>query len=162
MNIRRFQSIDADQIAQLFHDTIRTVNLGDYTEEQVKVWAPDDIHFRDWNAKCSSKFTLVAESEGIIAGFAQLDFDGHIDCFYCHKDFQGQGVGKLLYSGLENEAQKQGLNKLYVEVSITAKPFFLKMGFTSKKKQEIIVRGVCLINFRMEKIIARQASYHSV
>ena len=50
MKIRRFQLSDAEQIAQLFHNTIRSVNLGDYTEEQLKAWAPDDIHFRDWPA----------------------------------------------------------------------------------------------------------------
>jgi hypothetical protein len=31
---------DTEQIAQLFHDTIRTVNLGDYTPEQVEAWPP--------------------------------------------------------------------------------------------------------------------------
>lgn len=151
MNIRKFQPSDADQIAQLFHDTIRTVNLGDYTEEQVKAWAPDNIHFRDWEEKCSSKYTLVAETNGIIAGFAELDDDGHIDCFYCHKDFQGQGAGKLLYNGIESEARRRAVNRLYVEASITAKPFFEKMGFFVDEKQTVTIRGVDFINFRMIK-----------
>lgn len=153
MNIRRFQSTDAGQIAQLFHDTIRTVNLGDYSEEQVKAWAPDDIHFRDWEEKCSSKFTLVAETDGIIAGFAELDDDGHIDCFYCHKDFQGKGVGRLLYQEIENEALDRNLSRLFVEASITAKPFFKRMGFSVIEKQKVKTRGAEFTNFRMEKLI---------
>lgn len=151
IKLRRFKTTDADQIAQLFHDTIRFVNLGDYTEKQIKAWAPDDIHFRDWEAKCSSKFTIVAEAEGIITGFAELEDDGHIDCFYCHKDFQGQGVGRLLFNGIEKEAQKRGLIKLFVESSITAKPFFLKMGFSMIEEQLVKIRGSELTNFRMEK-----------
>lgn len=153
MNIRRFNPSDIDQIAQLFHDTIRTVNLGDYTEEQVKAWAPDDIYFRDWEAKCVSKYTLVAEKNGIITGFAQLEGDGHIDCFYCHKDFQGLGVGRLLCNGIEKEAQNHGLRRLFVEASITAKPFFLKMGFSTIEEQIVKTRGAEFTNFRMEKYL---------
>lgn len=152
IKIRRFQSPDVDQIAQLFHDTIRSVNLGDYTKEQVKAWAPDDIYFRDWEAKCLSKYTLVAETNGgVIAGFAELEADGHIDCFYCHKDFLGQGVGRLLYNGIEKETQHRGLTGLFVESSITAKPFFLKMGFSIIEKQIVTTRSEKFTNFRMEK-----------
>lgn len=150
---RQFQSSDVNQIAQLFHDTIRTVNLGDYTEQQVKAWAPDDIHFRDWEAKCSSTYTMVAESEGVIAGFAKLEAHGHIDCFYCHKDLQGQGIGKLLFNEIEKEARKQGLTTLFVEASITAKPFFEKMGFSVIKEQIVKTRGVEFTNFRMKKYL---------
>lgn len=153
MHIRRFQSTDANQVAQLFHDTIRSVNLRDYTEQQVKAWAPDDIHFRDWEERCSKKYTLVAEIEGIIAGFAELDEDGHIDCFYSHKDFQGQGVGRLLYNGIENEAKNRGLTRLFVEASVTAKPFFMKMGFTIIKEQIVEVRGTEFTNFLIEKYL---------
>lgn len=153
INIRRFKSSDTDQIAQLFHDTIRSVNRKDYSEKQVKVWAPDDIHYLNWEAKCSSKFTLVADSDGLIAGFAQLEYDGHIDCFYCHKDFQEKGVGRLLFESVEKEARKQNLTKLFVEASITAKPFFEKMGFSLIQKQTVLIQGVELTNFRMEKIL---------
>ena len=151
MNIRRFEPSDFDQIAQLFHDTIRTVNLGDYTEEQVQAWAPDDLYFRDWQSRSSEKYTLVAETDGIIAGFAELEDDEHIDCFYCHKDFQGKGVGKSLYNGIESEAQKRNLSRMYVEASITAKPFFLKMGFSVIEKQKVTTRGAKFTNFRMVK-----------
>ncbi|MDR9409378.1 MAG: GNAT family N-acetyltransferase [Balneolaceae bacterium] len=151
MKIRRFQTPDKDQIAQLFHDTIRSVNLGDYSEKQVKAWAPDEIYFRDWKQKCSSTYTLVADSNGIVAGFAQLDDDGHIDCFYSHKDFQGQGIGRLLFEEIESEALKRNLTKLFLEASITAKVFFKKMGFAVTKKQTVKIRGAKLINYIMEK-----------
>jgi len=54
MIIRRFELRDTEQIGQLFHDTIRIVNLGDYTQEQVEACAPADVHFRDWAEVCSS------------------------------------------------------------------------------------------------------------
>ena len=76
MMVRRFEPRDAEQIARLFHDTIRTVNLGDYTQEQVEAWAPADIHFRDWAAACSNRCTFVAEQDGLILGFGELEPNG--------------------------------------------------------------------------------------
>lgn len=151
MKIRQFIPSDANQIAQLFHDTIRQVNRRDYSSEQVRAWAPDEIHFRDWVKECTTKYTVVAEENGPILGFAELEDDGHIDCFYCHKDFQGQGVGKALFRMLEEQAKIAGCPRLSVEASITAKPFFLKMGFAVLRKRRVVTRGKEFINYLMVK-----------
>ena len=83
MLIRLFQPQDRDRVAQLFHDTVREVNIRDYSLAQVKAWAPDDLYFTDWTEDCTSRFTYVAEEEGEIIGFAQLEANGHIDCYFC-------------------------------------------------------------------------------
>lgn len=61
-----------------------------------------------------NKFTLVAETDGMIAGFAELEENGHIDRFYCHKNFVGRGVGTMLYNEIEKKARKQKMDKLFV------------------------------------------------
>ncbi|WP_236612377.1 GNAT family N-acetyltransferase [Picosynechococcus sp. NKBG15041c] len=122
--IRPFQPQDIPAIAQLFHDTVRTVNAQDYSSAQLQAWAPDDLYFRDWHARCSAGFTYVAEAAGQILGFAELSLGGHIGCFYCHKDYQRQGIGRQLYQALLVQAESLHLNALTVEASITAKPFF--------------------------------------
>lgn len=153
MDIRLFQENDAEQIARLFHETIREVNIRDYSIEQVQAWAPDNIHFRDWAKACSSKFTFVADDKGIIAGFGELEANGHIDCFYCHKDYQRMGVGSNIYNAIETKAYELGINRLFTEASITAKPFFLRMGFSIIKEQQVEARGQAFINYSMEKFI---------
>lgn len=153
MQIRLFQPKDADQIAQLFHDTVREVNLGDYSITQVNAWAPDDLYFRNWVEVCSSRFTYVAEASGVILGFGELEANGHLDCFYCHKDYQGQGVGRQIYRAIETKARELGLDRLFTEASITAKPFFQKQGFSVITEQQVIRRGETLINYRMEKFL---------
>ncbi|MDX2212867.1 MAG: GNAT family N-acetyltransferase [Oculatellaceae cyanobacterium bins.114] len=153
MQIRLFHPQDAEQIAQLFHDTIREVNSRDYSESQVKAWAPDNIHFRNWVEACSKRFTYVADDAGVIAGFGELEANGHIDCFYCHKDYQRQGVGSQIYAAIEAKAIALGLKYLFVEVSITAKPFFQQMGFAVVKEQQEPRRGELLTNFLMEKFL---------
>lgn len=52
---------------------------------------------------------------------------------------------------IEDRARKNKINKLFAEVSITARPFFEAKGFTVKKQQLVIIRGVELTNFVMEK-----------
>lgn len=158
MKIRPFKITDVPQIAQLFHDTIRNININDYSVDQVKAWAPDDIYFRDWEKECSHKYTFVAEDQEVIAGFAELEEKGFIDCFYCHKDFQGQGIGKLLLQAIQNKAKDLGLDRVYAEVSITAKPFFTKMGFSVQKKQTVHTRGESFTNYRMQKVL-KKATY---
>ncbi|MDX2232114.1 MAG: GNAT family N-acetyltransferase [Leptolyngbyaceae cyanobacterium bins.349] len=151
MQIRPFTPDDADQIAQLFHDTIRTVNRQDYTPEQVAAWAPDNIHFQDWTAFCTRPITLVADDAGTIAGFATLEPNGYLNCFYCHTQYQRRGVGSQLYTALETRALALGCDRLFTAASITAKPFFQRHGFTVIQEQTVTRRGVHFINFQMEK-----------
>jgi UPF0176 protein len=161
MLIRLFQPQDRDRIAQLFHDTIRDVNIRDYSAEQVQAWSPDDLHFIDWLDACTNKFTYVAEEfvdeeeETAIIGFGQLEANGHIDCFYCHKDYQRCGVGTRLYRAIEAKALELRIERLFVEASITAKDFFKNRGFAIVKEQQVTCRGENFINFVMEKSLKK-------
>ncbi|MEC4816674.1 MAG: GNAT family N-acetyltransferase [Scytonema sp. PMC 1069.18] len=153
MEVRLFETKDAEQVARLFHETVREVNTRDYSSRQVRAWAPEDIYFRNWVEVCSSRFTYVADDEGVIAGFAELEPNGHIDCFYCHKNYQRCGVGSQLYRAIETKALELSLSRLFVEASITAKPFFQHMGFSVVKQQSVTRRGETFINYVMEKAL---------
>lgn len=153
MKIRLFCQQDADKIAQLFYETVRKINIRDYSSNQVKAWAPDDIHFRNWAEVCSNRFTYVADKEGVIVGFGELEPDGHIDCFYCHKNYQRCGVGSQIYQAIEAKALELCLNRLFTEASITAEPFFQRMGFSVVKEQQVSCRGEIFINYAMEKLL---------
>lgn len=154
ITIRRFDIEDAGAIAHLFHDTVREINRRDYSASQVAAWAPDDIHFRNWAEVCSSRFTYVADDQGVIAGFGELEANGHIDCFYCHKAYQRCGVGRQLYQALEAKALELGISRLFVEASITAQPFFQRMGFVEVTQQVVQRRGETFINYAMEKCLS--------
>jgi putative acetyltransferase len=151
MNIRLFHPQDVEQIAHLFHETVREINQRDYSPNQIKAWAPDDIYFRNWSEICSNRFTFVADQSGLILGFAELEADGHIGCFYCHKNYQGCGVGRQLYQAIAEKALNLGLSRLFTEASITAKPFFQHMGFSVVQQQQVFCRGETLINYLMDK-----------
>ncbi|MEG5140338.1 MULTISPECIES: GNAT family N-acetyltransferase [unclassified Microcoleus] len=153
MKIRTYEISDTEKIVKLFYDTVHEVNIRDYTTAQVNAWTPADTDIEIWMQSLSSKFTFVAEEGDTIAGFGELETNGHIDRFYCHKDFQRQGVGKLILTRIESKAQDLGLKKLFAEASITARAFFESQGFIVMRKQEVERREQKFINFVMEKNI---------
>jgi putative acetyltransferase len=70
---------------------------------------------------------------------------------YVNKDFQGNGLAKLLLSEIELEAFRLKEPLLISDVSITAKPFFEKSGFQILQEQNVIVQGIEFVNYRMQK-----------
>ena len=63
----------------------------------------------------------------------------------------GRGVGQGLYEAVEREARALGLRRIFTEASITARPFFERRGFRVVRERTVVVRGVSMTNFAMEK-----------
>ncbi|MEH2195199.1 MAG: GNAT family N-acetyltransferase [Nostoc sp.] len=153
MIIRGYKISDTKEIMKLFYDTIHEINICDYTQEQVDAWATKNIDYEVWHKRLQAKLPYIAEKNGEIVGFGELEADGHIDCFYCHSKYQRQGIGSKLLIYIENTAKLQGIKRLYAEVSITAKPFFETKGFSVVREQQVERRGVWLKNYVMEKYL---------
>ena len=151
LRLRPYSPVDAPALLELFRNTIRRVNSRDYNAEQIAAWASDDIDPRAWATRFESRYAIVAEIDGQPAGFTELEPDGHIDRFYVSADHQGIGVGKALLDNVVAEARRSGIERLFAEVSITARPFFTSQGFAVVAQQTVVARGVEFVNFRMER-----------
>lgn len=151
MHIRRYSPGDISEITQLFYNTVHTVNLSDYSPTEVDAWAPKNIDKAEWHRRLSENFTIVAEQDGIVVGFASLAYNGYFDMLYVHKDYQRQGIAAALTDIIENEAVLNGISELTADVSITAKPFFEKKGFEVIRKQSVERKGQILTNYKMRK-----------
>lgn len=147
IKIRPAEPSDGSQIGQLIYDTVRKINRKDYSQEQVKAWAPDPVIFSTYDPS----YAYVAERNDRILGFANLTSTGYLHRLYVHKDFQGQGIASRLLRALEDKAQQLGLHEITTESSITSKPFFLAHGFVVQQEQIKVLRGVSFINFKMYK-----------
>ena len=90
--VRDCEPGDAESICHLFYETVRTVNLGDYSPEQVRAWAPEIPDPAAWHERMSGRHTLVADEGGEIVGFAELEESGHLDMLYCRADAVGHGA----------------------------------------------------------------------
>jgi putative acetyltransferase len=153
IQIRDYERGDAVTIVRLFYDTIHSVNLRDYSTEQVQAWAPETPDPEIWHNRMIARHTLVAEQDGELLGFAELEPEGHVDMFYCRSDIVGRGVGWRLYAALEAKAVAMGLSRVSADVSITAQPFFTRCGFHVIQQQTVIRREISLTNFKMENTL---------
>jgi putative acetyltransferase len=151
MIVRRYAASDLDPLIDLFRASVRRVAIRDYSEDQVRAWAPDVVDREAWAARRASRPTWVVEIDGAIAGFSDLEPDGHLDNMFVHPDHQGRGVASALLAAVEAEAARLGLGRLFTEASITARPFFERKGFTVIRPQTVSVRGQDFVNYRMEK-----------
>jgi putative acetyltransferase len=150
--IRQYQEEDAKALVDIYYNTIHRINIKDYTKEQVDAWAPkSSLEMDGWKRKWSQSSPYVATIQGQIVGFAEFEPNGHIDCFYCHHDWIGKGVGSALLNAIENKAHQKGITRIFAVVSITAKPFFASKGFQLVKEQRVLCKEVYLTNFVMEK-----------
>lgn len=153
MNVRRYKPGEEGRLWQLYHDTTHIINSRDYTPEQCERWAPALTDMTEWKRRIRAKNPFVAVENGKILGFAELENDGHIDYFYCDHERQRRGIGSRLYEAIENEARRMEIPRLHAAVSVSAKAFFLRMGFRVVKEQDNLICGAVAPNFIMEKAL---------
>ena len=150
--IRNYCTEDTQALANIYYNTIHRINIQHYTKEQVDVWAPtSSLETEGWAKKFSRTIPIIATVEDEIIGFAEFEPNGHIDCFYCHHDWIGKGVGSALMKEILQRAKDNHIRLIFSEVSISAKPFFEKWGFRIVIQQTIVRKGIELINFKMER-----------
>lgn len=146
--IREYLPSDCKYLAELFYQTVHSINAKDYTDEQLNVWATGNVDLKEWNQSLSGHFSLVAIKDGIIAGFGDIDKTGYLDRLYVHKDYQNQGIATAICDKLEHAF---GVSKITTHASITAKPFFLHRGYNIIREQQVIRADIPLTNYIMEK-----------
>lgn len=148
MTLRDYTKTDCAELAELFYDTVHTVNAKDYTQEQLDAWATGKVNLEAWNESFQAHHTVVAEMDGKIVGFGDMDESGYLDRLYVHKDYQRRGVAAAICDALE---QRTKAAEFTTHASITARPFFEKRGYTVAREQQVERRGVWLTNFVMKK-----------
>lgn len=144
---------DIAPLQELFANTIKRICIQDYSTEQVEVWSSGIENMERWIQVLTDQYVLIAVLNNSIVGFCTLDEGRYIDLLFVHKDYQGQKIAFKLYQYVEAEARRLRTDRLTADVSKTAKPFFEKMGFTIVKEQEVILKDVAFINYKMAKVI---------
>lgn len=70
--IRCYQNTDCSQIADLFDQTVHTINTKDYTSDQLNAWADGHVDLAKWNESFLEHYTLVASKtiESLVLGIS--------------------------------------------------------------------------------------------
>ena len=146
MKIRRYKNEDCGIVSKLFYETVHSVNVNDYTAEQLSVWANNADSLKSKRNDLLKQRTLIAEVNRVIVGFGSIDKSGCLDLLFTHKDYQRQGIATALCNELE-----KGFSVINTFSSVTAKAFFEKRGYAVIKSQQVDRLGIKLKNFIMQK-----------
>ena len=150
VTLRPYRPEDCPALAHLFYETVHTVNAAHYSPAQLDAWAPAcGPDLAAWDKSFRAHRTLVAELDGRLAGFGDLDpAAGYLDRLYVRREFQRRGVARALCDALEQASRARPLT---THASRTARPFFEKRGYRVLRPQQVERRGQQLENFVMEK-----------
>lgn len=153
MEIRRFRVGDEIALFRVFYSAIHEVASRDYTRDQIEAWAPADLDQALWAEHLQNLHPFVAEVDGEIVGYADIQPNGYIDHFFVSGTHPRQGIGTLLINRIHEEAKLLGIEELTSDVSKTAESFFELHGFHVVQRGFPIRRGVKLQNALMQKIL---------
>ena len=153
MNLRRYRTEDLPVLVRLFGETVRRVNSRDYAPPQVQAWAAGEADLLTRDSWFQRLYTLVAEADGRIVGYGNVDDTGYLDHLFVRWDCQGRGVATAICDALEARCRDLGLDAVTVHASRTALPFFLHRGYRVEREQQVPVRGQTLTNYAMRKTL---------
>jgi putative acetyltransferase len=151
MNLRRYRDDDLEAVAQLYTESIHTHAVPHYDAAQREAWAPRPPDLDFWRQRMATLQMLLAEDDGRLCGMLGYEDDGHIDLLFTAPGFARRGVASTLYQAAESALVTQGVNELFTEASLVARPFFLRQGFHVVEEQRVERRGAILPRFAMRK-----------
>jgi putative acetyltransferase len=156
MRIRRYERADSEQLRGIFTNAILQTARGGYSEEQVRTWAAQAAEAHEFDERAADgRLLLVAvDEQNKPIAYGDLEQDGHIDHLFCHPEAGRKGVASALYDELEKAAAAWKLQRLYVEASEIARPFFARKGFTLIRRNDFELEGTPIHNYMMEKFLA--------
>ena len=149
IEIRYFRDSDADDVSTIVLRNLREVNSKDYPSEVIEDIASCSLpeHYIS-HSRQQYRETFVAETEGKVVGTASLARDNRTTdeeyiCLtvFVHPEYHGKGIGRALMERIEDAACGKGAKVLHVPASITALPFYRKLGYIEDATAQFNLKG---------------------
>lgn len=153
MNIRRFKSEDAAELAAVIAETLHTSNSKDYTPEQIEECATSLTAEKLTERSAWMHLYVVCDKQQIIGCGGIGPYWGKEDesslfTIFVLPSFQGKGIGRRIIETLEKDEYFLRAKRVEIPASITAVDFYRKLGYDYKN-------GVAAVDeerlFRLEK-----------
>lgn len=133
MKIRMATASDIDCFMAVVETSILALCREAYTQQQIDALLqqyPGPNLYKKW---LTERILIVAENEGGIIGFAQLDPDSaSIEAVHVLPAYTHRGIGRRLLNEIENIAAQRGLAKISLDSSLNAERFYAKCGYLRK------------------------------
>lgn len=153
MVIRDFRLGDEPALASVMFSSVHELARHEYSPAQREAWAPRKYDEDRWAARMRGMRPFVAELDGRVVGYADLQGTGYIDHFFVAGSYGRRGVGTALMQHIHAAARGRRIAELWADVSLTAESFFARHGFVVEARQSRSLRGVTIANARMRKAL---------
>jgi putative acetyltransferase len=153
VNVRPYESADLAGIIETYTASIHGLAAAYYSPEQIAAWAPVPPDPRRWEERLAALHTVVAESDGVFAGFASYTNDGYLDFLFTHPNYARRGVASSLYQKIESALRLLAVARVTTHASLAARSFFDHQSFTMDAEECVACRGVLLRRFAMHKLL---------
>lgn len=142
MQIRRFQDSDACEVSALIAKTLRTTNIVDYSaeyiENDVKALTPEYLI-----AQAAGRHSYTFIEDGVIVGCGTIgsywgkEDESSLFTIFVLPEYQGRGIGRRIIETLEQDEYFLRAKRIEIPASITATPFYRKMGYDYKSGVDV-------------------------
>lgn len=153
MQIRKFNEKDAKEVSSLICRNFLEINIKDYPltemENLVKIYTPQKI----LDISSYAHMYVVTDNDTIIGTGAISSFWGSLTesillTIFVLPEYHHKGIGKKIIETLENDDFFLRAKRIEIPASITAAPFYEKMGYSFKNNvKQLDNEGT----YRMEK-----------
>lgn len=154
MIVRPYRESDLEAVVSVFTASVHQLAVDHYDDAQRAAWAPKVPDHDGWRARLATLCALVAEDEDELVGFVAHELDGHVDLLYVAPARARRGVALALHRELEARMSAAGVDVLFAEVSLVARPFFLRQGYRVVAEETVARRGVDFRRFIMHKSLS--------
>jgi putative acetyltransferase len=155
--IRKTKLEDMKAVEDAHRRSILKICSKDYTPDQIEKFAGVKYTSDIWENSVNNEYHIVVEVDGNIEGMCHAkireDGDGEIVGLYFTEEVAGKGIGREIVEMAFDYLDQFSPKKIVLTGTVTAKPFYEKMGFVEVEEKKINIRGADLTCFRMEKII---------
>lgn len=126
--IRRADAADAEFLSALIQRTVLVSNAADYDAATIAAICQNFTPALVLE-KMATRDVFVAHSiDGDMCGTISLG-NGKLHSLFVDPDRQREGIGRRLVVHLEQHARHGGLRELHLSSSLTARPFYARLGY---------------------------------
>ena len=164
--IRRAVAEDSEAITRIHYGAVHVTAAKDYDQPILDQWSTVVTKERIENYRnrpdANKEITLVAEINGQIVGVGSfVPETKELNAVYVSPVNVRQGIGSTLLKELEEIAYSMGIEKLWLNSSLTAEQFYLVHGFAiSSRGEHVLKSGLKMACVKMSKCLQKDNENH--
>jgi predicted N-acetyltransferase YhbS len=136
LQIRTALPADAIAVSAMIHRAVRTSNAADYEPAVIELicanFEPDKFIER----MAERDVFAGVQGDRIVATVSFSKARSKLYSLYVEPELHRQGVGVRLVRHVEQHATAAGVSVLWLSASITARPFYERLGYTTHRFEE--------------------------